>query len=38
MMRWVGHVLRMGGVRNSYRNLVEEPEEKRPLGKLIIEK
>jgi hypothetical protein len=29
--RWVGHVARMGQVRNVYRVLVGKPEEKRPL-------
>jgi hypothetical protein len=31
-MRWVGHVARMGEVRNAYRVLVGKPEQKRPLG------
>jgi hypothetical protein len=33
MMRWVGHVTRMGEKRNSYRLLVGKPEGKRPLGR-----
>jgi hypothetical protein len=33
MMRWAGHVARMGGKRNAYRILVGKPEEKRPLGR-----
>jgi hypothetical protein len=32
MMRWAGHVARMGKKRNLYRLLVGEPEGKRPLG------
>jgi hypothetical protein len=32
-MRWVGHVARMGAMRNAYRILVEKPEGKRPLGR-----
>jgi hypothetical protein len=31
MMRWVGHVARMGEARNAYRILVGKPEGKRPL-------
>jgi hypothetical protein len=31
-MSWVGHVERMGEMRNSYKILVEKPEGKRPLG------
>jgi hypothetical protein len=31
MMRWVGHVARMGQKRNAYSILVGEPESKRPL-------
>jgi hypothetical protein len=30
-MRWVGHVARMGEMRNVYRLLVGKPEGKRPL-------
>jgi hypothetical protein len=33
MMRWAGHVARMGEKRNAYRLLVGEPEGKRPLGR-----
>jgi hypothetical protein len=33
MMRWAGHVARMGKKRNVYRLLVGKPEGKRPLGK-----
>jgi hypothetical protein len=33
MMRWVGHVARMGEKRNAYRILVGKPEGKRPLGR-----
>jgi hypothetical protein len=32
-MRWVGHVARMGGKRNSYRLLVGKPDGMRPLGR-----
>jgi len=32
-MRWAGHVIRTGDMRNVYRILVAKPEEKRPLGK-----
>ena len=32
-MRWVGHVMRMGGGRGMYRVLVGKPEGKRPLGR-----
>jgi hypothetical protein len=32
-MRWVGHVVRMGEKRNTYRLLVGKPEGKRPLGR-----
>jgi len=31
--RWVGHVARMGEMRNCYTILVGKPEGKRPLGK-----
>jgi hypothetical protein len=34
-MRWVGHVARMGEMRNAYRILVGKPEGKRPLGRPI---
>jgi hypothetical protein len=33
MMRWVGHVARMGEGRGVYRVLVGRPEGKRPLGR-----
>jgi hypothetical protein len=33
-MSWAGHVARRGEKRNSYRILVGNPEEKRPLGRL----
>jgi hypothetical protein len=32
-MKWVGLVTRMGEGRGVYMVLVEEPEEKRPLGR-----
>jgi len=32
-MRWVGHVVRMGGRRGVFRVLVGKPEGKRPLGR-----
>ena len=32
IIRWVGHVARMGEKRGVYRLLVGKPEEKRPLG------
>ena len=31
IMRWAGHVARMGGERGVYRVLVRKPERKRPL-------
>jgi hypothetical protein len=34
MMRWAGHVARMGEKRNAYRILVGKPEGKRQLGRL----
>jgi hypothetical protein len=34
MMRWAGHVARMGEKRKSYGLLVGKPEGKRPLGRL----
>jgi hypothetical protein len=34
-MRWAGHVARMGETRNTYRILVGNLEEKRPLGALV---
>jgi hypothetical protein len=33
MMKWAGHVERMGETRNAYRILVGKPEGKRPLGR-----
>jgi hypothetical protein len=30
-MRWLGHVVHMGEIRNSYKILVGKPERKRPL-------
>jgi hypothetical protein len=33
MLRWAGHVARMGEKRTAYRILVVEPEEKKPLGR-----
>jgi hypothetical protein len=33
MMRWAGHVARMGENRNAYRLLVGKPEGRRPLGR-----
>jgi hypothetical protein len=32
-MRWVGHVVGMGEIRNSYKIFVGKPKGKRPLGK-----
>jgi hypothetical protein len=34
MLRWAGHVSRIGEKRNMYRLLVGKPEGKRPLGRL----
>jgi hypothetical protein len=34
ILRWTGHVVRMGSRRGAYRVLVGKPEGKRPLGKL----
>jgi len=34
IMRWVGHVARVGKRRSVYRVLVGKPEVKRPLGRL----
>jgi hypothetical protein len=34
MMRWAGHVARMGETNNAYWILVKKPEGKRPLGRL----
>jgi len=33
MMRWAGHVARMGEMRNAYTILVVKPDGKRPLGR-----
>jgi hypothetical protein len=33
-MRWAGHVVHMGEMRNSYKILVGKPKGKSPLGKL----
>jgi hypothetical protein len=33
MMRWEGHVARMGEKRNAYKMLVGKPEGNRPLGR-----
>jgi hypothetical protein len=33
IMRWAGHVARMGEGRGAYRVLVGRPEGKRPLGR-----
>jgi len=33
ILRWEGHVVRMGERRGVYRDLVGKPEEKRPHGK-----
>jgi hypothetical protein len=33
IMRWAGHVARMGEDRSMYRVLVGKPEGKRPLGR-----
>jgi hypothetical protein len=32
-MRWTGQVACIGEKRNGYRNLVEKPHRKRPLGR-----
>jgi hypothetical protein len=34
IMRWVGHVARMGERRSVYRVMVRKPGERRPLGRL----
>jgi hypothetical protein len=33
MLRWAGHVARMGERRGAYTTLVGEPEGRRPLGR-----
>jgi len=37
MMRWAGHVARMGEGRGAYRVLVRRPEDKRPLEDLVVD-
>jgi len=32
-MRWTGHVASMGEMRNAYKILIGQPEEKSPLGR-----
>jgi len=32
-MRWVGHIVRMGEMRNSHKTLVGKPEGNVPLGR-----
>jgi hypothetical protein len=32
-MRWVGHVTRMGEIRDAYKIMVGKPEGKRPFGR-----
>jgi hypothetical protein len=32
-MKWTGHLVRMGMMRNAYTNFVRKPEGKRPFGK-----
>jgi hypothetical protein len=32
-MRWAGHVARIGEEKGVYRDLVDKPEGKRPLGR-----
>jgi hypothetical protein len=34
IMRWAGHVARMGEVRKVYKVLVRKPKGKRPIGRL----
>jgi hypothetical protein len=34
MIKWAGHVARIGATRNAYKILVGKPEGKRPLGRL----
>jgi hypothetical protein len=33
MMRWAGHVVRVGELRGAYNILVRRPEGRRPLGR-----
>jgi hypothetical protein len=33
-MRWAGHAVHMGDVRNTYKIIVGKPEGKRPMKKL----
>jgi hypothetical protein len=35
-MRWTGHMVRMGKLRNAYKILVEKPEGKRPFKDLGV--
>jgi len=37
MMIWVGYVVRILDMRNSYKILIGKPEEKRPFGRLGID-
>ena len=37
IMRWTGHVARMGDRRGMYRVLVGKPEGKRPLGRRDVD-
>jgi hypothetical protein len=32
-MRWAGHVINMGEMKNAHRFFVGKPEEERPLGR-----
>jgi hypothetical protein len=32
-MRWAGHAVSMGNMRNAYKDLIGKPEGKRPLGR-----
>jgi hypothetical protein len=36
-VRLVGHVARMGKMKNAYKTVVEKPEGKRPVGRLGTE-
>jgi hypothetical protein len=33
-MRWAGHIVCMGEMRNAYRIVVGKPEQKRPHGRV----
>jgi hypothetical protein len=35
-LRWAGHVVRMGEMRNAYKILIGRSEEKRPIQRRII--